>query len=288
MEKAGFQNYPFEWWHYCYGDRMWAAYSGKKTCFYGMPKQNERQLMEILTDRLKISELSLSDIQDIAKIAKDMAQNDTLNLLTREDVDHDTFIHYNKGNLYSYKKKLSDSGYLSELFELYKKIPFDFIPEENWHINFSQLPPPFLESAQRFIEGAIKRRQAEPRQGFWMAIRDLETSKIIGGFSISTRILKDDNGKQKIGHAGMFLHPDYQRKGIVSEANAVMIDFMYKYLLDELGNTIPDNTYFYTMCHPLNSGSQKIQEKAGGILNTERVQTKGKFEFYATRKIKTF
>lgn len=42
MEKAGFQNYPFEWWHYCYGDRMWAAYSGKKSCFYGMPKQNER------------------------------------------------------------------------------------------------------------------------------------------------------------------------------------------------------------------------------------------------------
>ena len=42
MEKAGFKNYPYEWWHYCYGDRMWAAYSCKKTCFYGMPKQNER------------------------------------------------------------------------------------------------------------------------------------------------------------------------------------------------------------------------------------------------------
>lgn len=32
---VGFKNYPVEWWHFCYGDRMWAAYSKKKTCFYG-------------------------------------------------------------------------------------------------------------------------------------------------------------------------------------------------------------------------------------------------------------
>ena len=35
MTKAGFANYPLEWWHYSYGDRMWAAYSGKEECFYG-------------------------------------------------------------------------------------------------------------------------------------------------------------------------------------------------------------------------------------------------------------
>ena len=35
MEKAGFVWYPGEWWHYCYGDRMWAVYTGKKECFYG-------------------------------------------------------------------------------------------------------------------------------------------------------------------------------------------------------------------------------------------------------------
>ena len=34
LTSAGFINYPNEWWHYCYGDRMWAAYSKKKTCFY--------------------------------------------------------------------------------------------------------------------------------------------------------------------------------------------------------------------------------------------------------------
>ncbi|MBI1974508.1 MAG: D-alanyl-D-alanine carboxypeptidase family protein [Candidatus Zambryskibacteria bacterium] len=35
MTKAGFVNYPLEWWHYSYGDRMWAAYTNRKECFYG-------------------------------------------------------------------------------------------------------------------------------------------------------------------------------------------------------------------------------------------------------------
>ena len=36
MEKQGFVNYPNEWWHFCYGDRMWAAYSNKRHCMYGL------------------------------------------------------------------------------------------------------------------------------------------------------------------------------------------------------------------------------------------------------------
>lgn len=35
MESAGFVWYPGEWWHYCYGDRMWAVYSGRTECCYG-------------------------------------------------------------------------------------------------------------------------------------------------------------------------------------------------------------------------------------------------------------
>ena len=42
MEKAGFKNYPPEWWHFCYGDRLWSAYSKQKECFYGLPKGYER------------------------------------------------------------------------------------------------------------------------------------------------------------------------------------------------------------------------------------------------------
>ena len=39
MRKQGFVNYPNEWWHFCYGDRMWAAYLNKSHCFYGMLKE---------------------------------------------------------------------------------------------------------------------------------------------------------------------------------------------------------------------------------------------------------
>lgn len=36
MCAAGFVNYPAEWWHFCYGDRMWAAYSRRHECPYGL------------------------------------------------------------------------------------------------------------------------------------------------------------------------------------------------------------------------------------------------------------
>ena len=35
MKGAGFANYPAEWWHFSYGDRLWAAYRGKRRAIYG-------------------------------------------------------------------------------------------------------------------------------------------------------------------------------------------------------------------------------------------------------------
>ena len=35
MTQAGFVNYPLEWWHFCYGDKMYAAYRFEKKAFYG-------------------------------------------------------------------------------------------------------------------------------------------------------------------------------------------------------------------------------------------------------------
>ena len=35
MVAAGFVWYPGEWWHYCWGDRMWAVYTEQKDCVYG-------------------------------------------------------------------------------------------------------------------------------------------------------------------------------------------------------------------------------------------------------------
>lgn len=36
MSKAGFVNYPTEWWHWSYGDRYWAAVKEKKVAIYDM------------------------------------------------------------------------------------------------------------------------------------------------------------------------------------------------------------------------------------------------------------
>lgn len=35
LQSEDFVNYPNEWWHFCYGDRMWAAYKKKNSYFYG-------------------------------------------------------------------------------------------------------------------------------------------------------------------------------------------------------------------------------------------------------------
>lgn len=35
MKRAGFVNYPAEWWHFSYGDKMWAAYKFKRHAIYG-------------------------------------------------------------------------------------------------------------------------------------------------------------------------------------------------------------------------------------------------------------
>ena len=35
LNGLDFVNFPGEWWHFCYGDKMWAAYKNKKECKYG-------------------------------------------------------------------------------------------------------------------------------------------------------------------------------------------------------------------------------------------------------------
>lgn len=35
MQSAGFVYYPGEWWHCCFGDRMYSVYTNRKDCIYG-------------------------------------------------------------------------------------------------------------------------------------------------------------------------------------------------------------------------------------------------------------
>jgi D-alanyl-D-alanine dipeptidase len=41
MVKAGFTNYPGEWWHFDFGNTVWAALSGLLTTKYGLPENPE-------------------------------------------------------------------------------------------------------------------------------------------------------------------------------------------------------------------------------------------------------
>lgn len=34
MKSEGFENYPNEWWHFSYGDQLWAVLSGRNEAFY--------------------------------------------------------------------------------------------------------------------------------------------------------------------------------------------------------------------------------------------------------------
>ena len=38
MIRAGFTNYPAEWWHYDFGDRFWAAMNGRDSIYTGIYK----------------------------------------------------------------------------------------------------------------------------------------------------------------------------------------------------------------------------------------------------------
>jgi len=35
LSRVGFNNYPAEWWHWSYGDKMWAAYKKRPYAIYG-------------------------------------------------------------------------------------------------------------------------------------------------------------------------------------------------------------------------------------------------------------
>ncbi len=38
LKEEGFENYPNEWWHYSFGDQMWAFFSNRKEAFYSKMK----------------------------------------------------------------------------------------------------------------------------------------------------------------------------------------------------------------------------------------------------------
>ena len=115
-----------------------------------------------------------------------------------------------------------------------------------------------------FVNGAIGRAKYEPRNGFWLGIKNKKDGKLIGATKISAKVLQKD-GEEIIGHSGQFIAPEYQRLGYISETKAVMVDFLYKYSARQSPPLFSDKAKFYTTCHALNKGSQALQRKSGAI-----------------------
>lgn len=250
--------------------------------------------MEIETERLKFTELSLLDASRLAEIAEEMAWNDTINVLLKNG-NPKSWEGTGEEELFGYREKVvayaeKQRGKKLEAFDsddykrLYKVIPKSLIPTKNWHINYSLMKPDFKLKSLDFVKGAAERRQKSERRGYWLGIRDKASGRLIGATAISAVEIKGKDGVMRVGHSGQFIHPDFQRKGYISETKAVMADFMYKYLNDMQVAPISENAMFYTTCDRLNEGSQRLQAASGANCITETLKPGEKLEFYASRE----
>ena len=48
--RAGLVNYGFEWWHYSYGDKMWAYVKKQKAAIYGLAVSKDDPILSIDKD----------------------------------------------------------------------------------------------------------------------------------------------------------------------------------------------------------------------------------------------
>ena len=264
--------------------------------------------MKIETERLVYMELEQSDFSRLSVIAEKMAWNDTVNLLLRPHFD--SKVHEDENKFLSLLKKRHPKlfkerqAFIKRAEQIVGKSHKDMtskdrrivyektvcspgISQDSWHINFSLLEPPFSKNAIKFIQQAQGKKlygeqKDHKRNGFWLGIKDKESGELIGVTMISGKCLTKEDSKIAIGHSGQFIHPDFQRKGFISETKAVMVDMLYKLSDSQLIEPLPENAYFYTTCDELNIASQQLQEKSGAVHSG--IIESGKMHFFATRE----
>lgn len=61
MTKAGFENYGDEWWHFSFGDNMWAKLSGNDRAFYGGFEKLPDYCKEVEASRRAVYEQEMED-----------------------------------------------------------------------------------------------------------------------------------------------------------------------------------------------------------------------------------
>lgn len=114
-----------------------------------------------------------------------------------------------------------------------------------------------------------------------MLLEIKKTYNLLGAISISTKVIKGN----LIGHIGRFISPNFQRQKIAGSAGSVVLDFMYKYLIDkekpEIYNGI-NNPFFLSTCHPFNSASRGMQAHHGASF-AQYNKDKKRFEYITKR-----
>lgn len=100
------------------------------------------------------------------------------------------------------------------------------------------------------------------------AIVDKETKNVIGHITINE---DSEEGREDTKELGFALHPDYQRKGIMSEVVNEILTYLF----------IHDIEYVWACCFKENISSKKLIEKLGFIFQQEG-------NFYSSSLDKTF
>lgn len=59
MKSQGFVKNPNQWWHFSYGDKMWAAYKGKKSGFYDSAEKEFEKMGYVRMIKTDISSINI-------------------------------------------------------------------------------------------------------------------------------------------------------------------------------------------------------------------------------------
>ena len=264
LEQVGFKNYPAEWWHFSYGDQLWAAYANKKNCPYGVVTKEANNLT-VITNRLVLRELVIDDIPRLSNIALTAAKKSTEELLE------------------NYKSTTDCAKYEQKISKYFgKRINITNIPDSDLFASFGPLQYPFNESSRAFVTKAIQKQHEDHRRSYIMGICLKNNIKnLIGIYGMSSLIYKDvTNNIKKTGYICYLMDPSYQNQGFSSEANRAMLKLLYQYLLPKEENYHED-VLLYATCHPCNKASIRMQGKFGGKLFGETIKSYGnRLEFY--------
>lgn len=114
---------------------------------------------------------------------------------------------------------------------------------------FMDWGPNSIEDTRAFLREAVTQVETLPRRLFDLAVVDIESQALIGGAALSVT-----NVEHHRGEIGYVLHPDFWSNGLATEAARMLLRFGFGELqLRRISAT----------CHPDNSASSRVLEKAG-------------------------